>query len=573
MFQTFTETADPTKGAERVALLRAKLKEMGLDGFIVPRADEHQGEYVPASAARLAWLTGFTGSAGTAVVLADKAAIFVDGRYTLQVRDQVDTSVFEPQPVMEISVADSLKANVSAGQKIGYDPWLMTRAQVRQIAKGLQAAGAELVPVDENPVDAIWNDRPTPPVEAGVRAAGRIGRQADGREDRRYSQECRRQARRRGGAHRPRVDRLAVQYPRRRSRPHPLPAFVRGSACGGTAGALHRRAKTLQLLARPAGVGRRRARGAGFFGAAGGARQAGTEGPLRSERLGGSGRPHRRGRRRYHRRRRRSDRAAEGQEDGGGAFRLTRRASSRRRRDAALPALHRDERAGYAHRDRRCEEARSAPRRYGRRGRHAARGHILRVDLLHRPERRDQPLSRDRADQPAARGRRALSDRFRRAVSGRHHRHHPHASDRNAAARKAGSLPRPLHARPQGPHSDSDRALSEGHDRRAARHAGAGRAVAGRARFRPWHRPRRRLLPLRSRRAAADRQDRPHAARGGDDHLQRARLLQGRRFRHPHRKSRRGAGRGRRAGRRPADALLRDSVARPDRPAADRSTA
>ena len=91
MFQTFTETADPTKGAERVALLRAKLKEMGLDGFIVPRADEHQGEYVPDSAARLAWLTGFTGSAGTAVVLADKAAIFVDGRYTLQVRDQVDT--------------------------------------------------------------------------------------------------------------------------------------------------------------------------------------------------------------------------------------------------------------------------------------------------------------------------------------------------------------------------------------------------------------------------------------------------------------------------------------------------
>ena len=169
--------------------------------------------------------------------------------------------------------------------------------------------------MEENPVDAIWNDRPDASGRSGVRAAGRIRRQADGGEDRRYSQECRRQARRRGGAHRPRLDRLAVQHPRRRPRPYALPAFVRGSACGGTAGALHRRAKTLQLLARPAGVGRRRARGAGFFGAAGGARQAGTEGPLRSERRGGSGRPHRGGCRRHDRRGRRSDRAAEGQED------------------------------------------------------------------------------------------------------------------------------------------------------------------------------------------------------------------------------------------------------------------
>ena len=164
MFQTFTENADATKGAERVALLRTKLKEMRLDGLIVPRADEHQGEYVPKSAARLAWLTGFAGSAGTAVVLADKAAIFVDGRYTLQVREQVDPAVFTPVAVMETSVADWLKANLSAGQRIGYDPWLMTRAQVRQIAKGLDAVGAELVPVERNLVDAIWTDRPEPPL-------------------------------------------------------------------------------------------------------------------------------------------------------------------------------------------------------------------------------------------------------------------------------------------------------------------------------------------------------------------------------------------------------------------------
>ncbi|MDQ3559778.1 MAG: aminopeptidase P family protein, partial [Pseudomonadota bacterium] len=164
MFQTFTETADPSKGAERAAALRSKLNELSLDGFIVPRSDEHQGEYVPKSAARLAWLTGFAGSAGTAVVLADRAAIFVDGRYTLQVRDQVDVAVFEPVPVMETSVADWLKANSSNGSRIGYDPWLTTRSQVRQIAKALESVGAELVPVDANPVDAVWPDRPEPPL-------------------------------------------------------------------------------------------------------------------------------------------------------------------------------------------------------------------------------------------------------------------------------------------------------------------------------------------------------------------------------------------------------------------------
>jgi Xaa-Pro aminopeptidase len=164
MFQSFVETADPTKGAERAAALRAKLKELSLDGFIVPRADEHQGEIVPPSAERLAWLTGFTGSAGSSVVLRDKAAIFVDGRYTIQVREQVDREVFEPVAVMETSVADWLKANAKKGQRIGYDPWLMTRAQVRRIADALETADAELVPVEENPVDAIWRDRPEPPL-------------------------------------------------------------------------------------------------------------------------------------------------------------------------------------------------------------------------------------------------------------------------------------------------------------------------------------------------------------------------------------------------------------------------
>jgi Xaa-Pro aminopeptidase len=164
MFQSFVETADPTKGAERAALLRAKMKAGKLDGFVVPRADEHQGEVVPPSAERLAWLTGFTGSAGTAVVLKDEAAIFVDGRYTIQVRGQVDRDVFEPVAVMEISVADWLKANVKAGERVGYDPWLMTRAEVTRIAEALAAVDAEFVPVEENPVDTSWTDRPEPPL-------------------------------------------------------------------------------------------------------------------------------------------------------------------------------------------------------------------------------------------------------------------------------------------------------------------------------------------------------------------------------------------------------------------------
>jgi Xaa-Pro aminopeptidase len=166
MFQSFAETSDPSKGAERAAALRARLKALSLDGFIVPRADEHQGEYVPRAAERLAWLTGFTGSAGTAVVLAGKAAIFVDGRYTLQVRDQVDTAVFEPVSVLETSVSDWLKAEAGQGARIGYDPWLMTRAQVRQIAEKLESVGAELVALDANPLDAVWTDRPAAPTAA-----------------------------------------------------------------------------------------------------------------------------------------------------------------------------------------------------------------------------------------------------------------------------------------------------------------------------------------------------------------------------------------------------------------------
>ena len=166
--QSFEETADPSNGGRRLALLRDELQRQGLDGFIVPRADEFQNEYVPPSAERLAWLTGFTGSAGTAIALADKAAVFVDGRYTLQVRDQVDVKAFAPIDSGATAPDAWLEKNAPRGARIGYDAWLHTPAQVTRLEKAAKAAGATLVVVEANPLDAVWTDRPAEPCGAVV---------------------------------------------------------------------------------------------------------------------------------------------------------------------------------------------------------------------------------------------------------------------------------------------------------------------------------------------------------------------------------------------------------------------
>ena len=150
---------------DRVEALRAQLGNQKLGGFVVPLTDEHMSEYVGGYAQRLAWLTGFEGSAGSAAVLADKAAIFVDGRYTLQVRDQVDGSLFSYQSVPETSIGDWLAGQVKAGDRIGYDPWLHTKGWVESTARALAAKGAELVPIAENPIDRVWRDRPAPSAE------------------------------------------------------------------------------------------------------------------------------------------------------------------------------------------------------------------------------------------------------------------------------------------------------------------------------------------------------------------------------------------------------------------------
>jgi Xaa-Pro aminopeptidase len=145
----------------RLAALREQLKADRLDGFVVPICDEHMSEYVGEYAQRLGWLTGFGGSAGSAVVLSEEAAIFTDGRYTLQVREQVDGKHWQYVGVPETSISDWLKAHTKEGGRIGYDPWVHTKGWVESATKALKAKGAELVAVSRNPIDQVWDDQPS----------------------------------------------------------------------------------------------------------------------------------------------------------------------------------------------------------------------------------------------------------------------------------------------------------------------------------------------------------------------------------------------------------------------------
>lgn len=163
MFQSFDEKTTPAQGRTNLPLLRAELARQGLDGFLVPHEDEFQNEYLPAANERLSWLTGFTGSAGAAAVLAGKAAIFVDGRYTLQARAQVDTALFEPQDFRPGTVAQWIAANAGPGARIGYDPWLHSIDAADGLREALKKSGIEFVAVRENPVDRVWAARPALP--------------------------------------------------------------------------------------------------------------------------------------------------------------------------------------------------------------------------------------------------------------------------------------------------------------------------------------------------------------------------------------------------------------------------
>jgi Xaa-Pro aminopeptidase len=169
MRQTFDETTDPSFGPRHVPLIRKAMSDQGLDGFVVPHEDEHQNEYLPAANDRLAWATGFTGSAGAAVILKDKACVFVDGRYALQVRDQVDGTTFEVRDLMDGGVPAYLEEALGAGQTVGYDPRLHSPDALDRLRAAAAKAGAALKPTEPNPLDQAWGEaRPAQPKAAVV---------------------------------------------------------------------------------------------------------------------------------------------------------------------------------------------------------------------------------------------------------------------------------------------------------------------------------------------------------------------------------------------------------------------
>ena len=163
MFQTFEDHADPSFGEKHLPSIRAAIAAQGLDGLIIPHEDEYNNEYLPAANDRLAFATGFTGSAGAAVVLKDRAAMFTDGRYTLQVRAQVDGRLFSYHDMVEGGVPEWLAQTLKPGQKIGYDARLHTPDALARLMEAASRAGAVLVAVDPNPVDVAWTDRPPQP--------------------------------------------------------------------------------------------------------------------------------------------------------------------------------------------------------------------------------------------------------------------------------------------------------------------------------------------------------------------------------------------------------------------------
>jgi Xaa-Pro aminopeptidase len=165
-FQTFDEPETGVALTARLSAFREELTKRNLSGFVVPRADQQQNEYVAPSEERLAWLTGFTGSAGMAIVLAREAAVFVDGRYTLQAGKQVDTRAWAVEPLADPPPESWLAQHLAAGDRLGFDPWLHTTAAAEKLGTACAKAGAELVAVDSNPVDAIWTERPAQPLAA-----------------------------------------------------------------------------------------------------------------------------------------------------------------------------------------------------------------------------------------------------------------------------------------------------------------------------------------------------------------------------------------------------------------------
>jgi Xaa-Pro aminopeptidase len=163
-FQSFSETSDNSRSAERLAALREAMARLDLQGFLVPLADEHQSEYLPDCEKRLAWLTGFTGSAGMAAVLMEKGAILIDGRYTVQAEAQVRHELYERVPNFKVPLSQWLIENAPQDAAVGYDPRLHTPGEIERLQRTIERRGVKLVALSENPIDRLWTNRPKPPL-------------------------------------------------------------------------------------------------------------------------------------------------------------------------------------------------------------------------------------------------------------------------------------------------------------------------------------------------------------------------------------------------------------------------
>ena len=162
LIQSFADHGGPSGTPARIAALRQRLAAQGLAGFVIPRSDRHQNEYLPPDQERLLWATGFSGSAGLAIVLRDAAVLIVDGRYTVQGAEQTDPAIFERRPAGERAARDWLAGHLKAGDALGFDPWNHTQDFVAEMSKACEELGARFAPV-ENPIDALWTGRPAAP--------------------------------------------------------------------------------------------------------------------------------------------------------------------------------------------------------------------------------------------------------------------------------------------------------------------------------------------------------------------------------------------------------------------------
>ena len=395
----------PGRGSQA---LRAELARRGLSGFILPRADRHQNEYVPPSEERLAWLTGFTGSAG----IDDRAggprrAVRRRPLHAAGAASRSTPSVFTIVPIAETPPDTWLEQNLPPARKLGYDPWLHTVDGAERLARACTNAGATLVPAEPNPVDAIWTDRPAPPLGAVTLHDLRYAGEYAERQAQPHPRRDREPARRRAGDLRSARGGLDLQHPRLRRRAHAAAARLRHRAAGGhgrrststarkLSNAVRHKLEEIAEVREPARLHPRAHR----------ARRP------RNAPCGSTRRPradalaaHRHRRRRQGDARRRSDRADEGGEEPGRDRGRARGASARRRGDDALPRLVRPRGAERrAHRDRRGRGAGKLPPRH-----RPAQGRVVPDHLRRRTGRRHRALSRDARDQPHDRSRASCS--------------------------------------------------------------------------------------------------------------------------------------------------------------------